>query len=129
MQKVNKPSKMPLNVSIHLRYLYHDKGLKGKELLKRHPMYSKATIYRHASKPIKIKDNGAHINTNKKRGRPSKLTSRERRSIQPEIPKLRESVGSFTAKRLRASAGVQKNISDQTVRRFLHLSGYHFFHS
>ena len=71
MQKVNKPRKMPLNVSIHLRYLYQDKSLKGKELLKRHLMYSKATIYRHASKPIKIKDNGAHINTNKKRGRPA----------------------------------------------------------
>ena len=54
-------------MSIHLRYLYQDKALKGKELLKRYPVYSKATIYRHASKPIKTKDNGAHINTNKKR--------------------------------------------------------------
>ena len=71
----------------------------------------------------------ALINTNKKRERSSKLTSRERRSILCEIPKLRESVVSFTTKRLRASAGVQKNASDQTVRRFLHLSGYHFFHS
>ena len=92
-------------------------------------MYSKATICRHASKPIKIKDNEAHIKTNKKRGRPSKLTSRERRSILREIPKFRESVGSFTTKRLRASDEVQKNISDQRVRRFLHSSGYHFFHS
>ena len=101
--------------------------MKGKALLKRYPMYSKATICRHASKPIKIKDNGAHIKTNKKRGRPSKLTSRERRSILREIPKLRESVVSFTTKRLRASAGVQKNVSDQTVLRLLHSSGYHFF--
>ena len=38
-------------------------------------------------------------------------------------------LGSFTTKRLRASAGVQKNRSVQTVRRFLHSSGYHFFHS
>ena len=92
-------------------------------------MYSKAkaTIYRHASKPIKIKDTGAHISTSKKSVRPSKLTSRERRSILCEIPKLRESIGSFTTKRLHASAGVQKNISDQTVRPFLHSSGYHFF--
>ena len=36
MQKVNKLIKMPLNVSIHLSYLYQDKGLKGKELLKRY---------------------------------------------------------------------------------------------
>ena len=79
MQKVNKPSKIPLNVSIHLKYLHQDKDLKENELLKRYPMHSKATIYRHVSKPIKIKDNGVHINTNKKRGRPSKLTSRKRR--------------------------------------------------
>ena len=70
-----------------------------------------------------------HINTNKKRERPSKLTSRKRRSILCGIPKLWESVISFTIKRLRASAGVQRNAFDQTVRRFLHSSGYHFFHS
>ena len=129
MQKVNKLSKMPLHVSIHLRYLYQDKGLKGKELLKKYPMYSKATIYRHARKPINNKDDGAQKNTFKKRGRPSKLTTREKRSILREIPKLRESVGSFTTKRLRAAAGVQTTVCDETIRRFLHSSGYHYFHS
>ena len=97
-------------------------------VLKRYPIYSKATIYRDASKLFKIKDNGAHINNNKKRRKPSKLTRRERRSILREILKIGESVGSFTTKRLRASAGVQKNVSDQTVRRFLDSSGYHSFH-
>ena len=38
----------PLEVSVHLRYLYQDKGIRDKELLKMYPKLSKATIYRHA---------------------------------------------------------------------------------
>ena len=37
---------VPKETSIYMRYLFQDKGLRGNELLKRFPKYSKATIYR-----------------------------------------------------------------------------------
>jgi hypothetical protein len=43
---------VPKETSIYMRYLFQDKGLRGNELLKRFPKYSKATIYRHAKLPI-----------------------------------------------------------------------------
>ena len=51
-KKINKTEdwkflKEATEISVHLRYLYQDKGLRGKELLKRYPQYSKATIYSH----------------------------------------------------------------------------------
>ena len=43
---------VPLEVSVRLRYLYQDKDIRAKELLKMYPKLSKATIYQHAKKPI-----------------------------------------------------------------------------
>ena len=43
---------VPKETSIYMRYLFQDKDLRGNELLKRFPKYSKATIYRHAKLPI-----------------------------------------------------------------------------
>ena len=128
--KTNKTQYVPLAVSIHLRYLYQDKGVRGKALLKRYPMYSKATIYRHATKEIYKSNQSKRAQTTiKQRGRPSKLTDREKRSILRKIPVLRDTVGSFTTKRLREAASVTTNVCDETVRRFLHSAGYRYFHS
>ena len=35
-------TQVPLEVSVNLRYLYKDKGIRGKELLKMYPELSKA---------------------------------------------------------------------------------------
>ena len=61
---------VPLEVSVHLRYLYQDKCIRGKELLKMFPKLSKATIYCHAKKPVadKTVDNRKHNH-----GRPKKI--------------------------------------------------------
>ncbi len=45
---------VPKETSIYMRYLFQDKGLRGDELLKRFPKYSKATIYRHAKLPCQL---------------------------------------------------------------------------
>ena len=45
-------TKIPLHVSFRLRYLFQDKGVRGKELLKLYPEYSRASLYRHAVKSI-----------------------------------------------------------------------------
>lgn len=123
--KNDKKHRIPVDVSIHLRYLMQDLGIRGKELLKRYPMYSKASIYRHASKPIGQKsEDRRRFNP----GRPKKLSDRDRRSILRNIPKLRNTNGSFTVKKLTFAAGIE-NVSQQTVRRALHKEGYRYLHS
>ena len=62
-------------------------------------------------------------------GRPKKISPRDKRLIFCQIPILREESGSFTTKRLRVSAGVRKDVSDQTVKRVLRGAGYRFLHS
>ena len=42
---------------------------------------------------------------------------------------LREQYGSFTIKQLRVTAGVRKDVSDETVRSVLRGAGYRFLHS
>ena len=38
-------TQVPLEISVDLRYLYQDKGTRGKELLKMYPKLLKAAIY------------------------------------------------------------------------------------
>ena len=89
MKKINKTEdrkllKVAIQVSIHLRYICQDKGLQGKELLKRYPQYSKVTIYRHPTKPVQVPP---QAKAPQRRGRPSKLTNREKQQIPVEIKK------------------------------------------
>ena len=123
-QKLNR---IPLKVSVHLRYLYQDKGVRGKELLEKYPMYSKTSIYRHAVKPIMEEPLRYHRNNI---GRPRKISERDKRLILRQIPLLRAEGGSLTIKRLRLAAGIDKNYCcDQTIRRVLHSEGYRYYHS
>ena len=39
-------------VSVHLRFLQQEMGLRGRELTRRYPEYLRASIYRHAKKRI-----------------------------------------------------------------------------
>ena len=43
---------VPKETSIYMRFLYHDKDVKGNDLLKPFLNDSKATIYRHAKLPF-----------------------------------------------------------------------------
>jgi len=90
-------------------------------------MYSKATIYRHAKKAIVAHEVFDKRKQNK--GRPRKLTDRDRRSLLRQVPILRETVGSFTTPRLRVAAGIAPNVCDETVRRVLRDAGYRYYHS
>ncbi len=65
----------PKETSIYMRYLFQDKGLRGNELLKRFPKYSKATIYRHAKLPIN--DVATFDKRKHNKGRPRKLSIRD----------------------------------------------------
>lgn len=64
------------------------------------------------------------------KGRPQKLSEREKRRILRCIEELRESEGYFTAERLMQVAGVsKKRISIWTFRRFLNSEGFFFFNA
>ena len=126
MKPKRKLTKIPLQVSVHLRYLYQDKGVRGKELLKVYPMYSRTSIYRHAAKPIIEKK----LTVRSKNGRPCILSPRDKRSILRQIPILRKTIGSFTIRRLRLAVGISRTTCcDQTIRRVLHSAGYKYYHS
>ena len=115
--------KMPIEISIYLRYLHQDKGIKCSLLCKRFTKYPQRTIYYHANLPIGEKA-GDKRKFNK--GRPEILTTRDKRCIMNAIPKLRKDDVSFTSKRLKLEAGIADNISDRTVRRCLNKQGFGF---
>ena len=119
---------MPTEVSVRLRYLHQDKGKKICELLKmkQFSLYSKSNVYLHAKLPIRSAHNDLRDNN---KGRPRLLTERDQRSIVRAIGSLREAEGSFSVKRLRLEAGIDKRISDCTVRRCLNELGYKYLQS
>ena len=104
---------VPKETSIYMRYLFQDKLL-----LKRSPKYSKATIYRHAKRPI---DKVATDKRKHNKGRPRKLSIREERSIMRHLRICWTTVGSFSASRLRAMAGISPDVSPWCIRRTLNI--------
>ena len=108
--------KMDPDVSVHLRYLFQDKGMKCSEICKYYPEYPRSTIRHHMKLPIK-KKRGDKRKLNK--GRPRLLTTRDKRNILSTLYKLRKTIGpSFNSRRLAYEAGVT-HVCDRTVRRFL----------
>ena len=101
-------------------------GIKGKRLLDKYKPYSKASIYRHAKKPI-----GSPVIDKRKQnpGRPPKLSARDKRSILRQVDVLRDSVGHFTSWHVRVSAGIASHVCDETVRRVLRNDGLRYRHA
>lgn len=119
-------NKIPIEVSLHLRYLYQDLGIRGKQLLDKYKQFSKASIYRHAKKPI---GSSAVDKRKSTPGRPSKLSERDKRSIIRQVEVLRDSVGNFTSRHVRVSAGIESRVSDETVRRVMRSNGLRYRHA
>ena len=124
--KMKTLTQVPLKVSVHVRYLYQEKDIREKELLKMYPKLSKVTIYRRTKKPVADKTVNKR---NHNHGRPRKISPRDKRLILCQIALLREQYVFFTIKRLTVCAGVRKDVSDETVRHVLRRTGYQFLHS
>ena len=91
-------TKIPSHVSFRFRYIFQDKGIRGKEWLELYSEYSRTNLYRHAVKSI---DSTQVVDKRKfNKDRPKKVSLREERIILREISKLREEFGSFVIKRL-----------------------------
>ena len=117
---------MPLEVSVHLRYLYQDKKEPICELVKRYPGYPRTSIMRHAKKPIvNVKADGRI--GNKMTGRKKKLNDRDVRRLESSLHKLRTDRGNFHSTDIEKHAGFKcANVSNRTIRRALHSQGYSF---
>lgn len=117
-------NKVTQRESLYIRMLHVEESMSIPDIVKKFPQYSRATVYRHAKKPLAVKRDRRHDN----KGRPSKVTAQDERQIIRKIQQLREEVGSFTLKRLRLEAGVA-HISIHTVRRVMIDNGYHYMQS
>ena len=118
---------IPPHVSFRLRYLFQDKGVRGKELFKLYPEYSRTSLYYHGTKSI---DSTQAVDKRKfNKGRPEKILLRQERIYFGEIWKLREEFGSFTIKGLRLVSELGNKSCDETERNLLKKKGYKFLHS
>ena len=94
--------------------------------MKDYKKYSKATICRHMKRKI---DDSVVDKRKHNKGRPQKLSEREKRNILRQVEVLRRDYGYFTTKRLKVFAGVSADILDETVRRVLRANGFKYAHS
>ena len=117
-------TKIPAHVSFRLRYLFQDKGIGGKELLKLYPEYSKK-VYRYTVKSIESTQVVDKRKFNK--SRPKEVSLREVRIILREMGKLREECASFAIKRLQLVCGVSNKVCNKTVRNLLKKEGVQIF--
>lgn len=113
--------KVPLQVSMVLRYLHQVKGETLQDLVEAYPQYKRTTIFRHMKKTLN--DTGAE--PKKRTGRPPKVTDRDRRQIFAATRKLKEEYGTFNATHIRRRAGVT-HLAPRTVRRVLNTAGYKY---
>ena len=116
-----KCKKIPIEVSIYIRYLHQHGKVCEKDLLKKFPQYSSRSIYRHASLPVgQVSADGRKKN----KGRPKLITGRESRRLISCINQLRRTEhGVFNSVHLQDEAELT-HVSNRTVRRVLNLNGY-----
>ena len=108
-----------------LRYLYQDKKVPLKKLVKLYKEHSVTSIFRHANKPTgQVVDDQRKYNP----GRPKKLSARDERKIVNTLLILRRTGKGFNSKRIQADSGI-KHASNWAVRRTLNKHGYFYLQS
>ena len=117
--------RIPLAVSLVLRYLHQKQGESLAGLMEIYPQYSKTTLFRHMKLPMASTEQ--ECQRHNKGGRPRTLTDRDKRKIVNALLKLRETEGNFNSTDIRREAGIPEDyVSDRTIRRHLNNMGYHF---
>ena len=123
--KVNKKTRVHIRHSAEMAALHQHANVKIKEVIAMFPQYSRATVYRHAKRPLgaAIEANKSHYNT----GRPRKLSERDSRNILRAVKTLRETLGTFTSPRVAIEANIDASrVSNRTVRRELNRHGFKY---
>lgn len=122
----NRASVNPIH-SADMASLHQKANVKIKEICKMFPQYSQATIYRHAKREI-----GADppINRSKfNKGRPPKLSEGDKRNLSRSVRRLRGSHGTFSSMNIQVEAGLERKVSNRTVRRALNNLGYNYLNT
>lgn len=117
-------TKITVRHSAEIAALFQHANVRGKKLLEMFPQYSKSAIYRHATKLL-----GEELPVDgrtKNKGRPAKLSSKDKRHLVRSVLKLRKEEGSFTSPRICEHAGMTGKVSTSTVRRSLNKAGYNY---
>jgi len=117
-------TKVTVMHSAEIAVMHQKAGMKIKEILEQFPQYSPRSVYRHAKKQISEEAPFDKRKTNK--GRPPKLTVRDKRNTLRAVPKLRRREGGFTASRVALEAGVNTKVCVRTVRKVMNRSGYRY---
>ena len=116
---------MTVQESMYIQFLYKEKGIRIKDLMRQYPAYSRATIYRHVKRDVRLPFDKRKLNS----GRPRKLSIRDERNLLRHLKRLRVSIGPFTLKKLAREAGIDPRISMSTISRALRKHGYRYLHS
>lgn len=119
-----KYSRMSKEASIYLKYLYQDKGVRGVALSKAlkdkgFPPYSSRSVRRHAQAQLCQTFDKRHLN----RG---KLDASGHDRVEEALKSLREKKFNFTSVDVHNASGIDRLISNRTIRRSMRLRGYHY---
>ena len=117
---------IPLEHSIEMRFAYQVAGLRGKKLTNLFKQYARATVFKHCKKPIG--GTIAHDKRKENKGRPPKLGEIDSRQVVRQILHLRNTIVSFTSRKVQIEAGLT-HVSNRTVRRIMNRNGYHYCRS
>ena len=82
--------KIPIEMSIYMRYLHQHGGMKMFHIVKQYTQFADRSIYRHSKKEVKpglMQDRKKY-----NKGTPAKLNSKGERKIIREIPRLQENL-------------------------------------
>ncbi len=127
---VNKKSEYRISkqLSLYLKFLHQEGNIGVRELWRRYPTFSLATIQRHATSAVVHMGNcmgNGDETQRKKRGRKRLVDERGERSLLRVLRANREKGIAFTSKRLQVESGLEY-VSNRTVRRTLNKHGYNY---
>ena len=111
-------------LSLYLKFVHQEGNVGVRELARRYPTFSLATIQRHATGPVVPIGNGSVKGI--KRGRKRLLDERAERTLLRSLRANREKGIAFTSKRLQVDSGLEHIISNRTFRRTLNMHGYRY---
>ena len=114
--------KIPLDVSLCMRFLHQENELPICVIRKRCPGYSTSSVYRHCKKDISNKETDRR-KTHKERGK--SLAVRDERGLICKLYELRERKESFIALRLQLETGLT-NCSIKTIHRTQKRQGFSY---
>ena len=113
-----KINRVPLDASIHWRYLHQDAGKTYSDeiILK---VFKRNHLQAYEEEYWRL--GGRFVKNNQ--GRPPKPSVRQKRNILRQTKLLQEEMGNFCVKRVMVKAGIPPSISEETVRRVLRKAG------